>query len=211
MRKHFITSCLYTIVTALLLGILYPLLITGLSHVAFRQKATGELILRNGMIVGSRLIGQSFIGVGYFHGRPSAAGLGYDAASSSGSNLAPTSKALSDRVAASVAAEGTGSPVPVDLVTASGSGLDPDITPAAALYQVPRVARERQLTETSVRDLVLDHVLPRQFGLLGEPRVNVLELNLALETIHPMSNENRASEALDRLQKARLGALPLHE
>lgn len=183
MKRHVITACLYTAVTALVLGILYPLAIAGISSLIFHDKANGELIVRNGEVVGSRLIGQAFTGDGFFHSRPSAAGTGYDASASSGSNLAPTSKALSDRVKASVAAEGNGSAVPVDLVTASGSGLDPDITPAAALYQVSRVARERKLSEDAVRDLVLKHVTPRQFGLLGEPRVNVLELNLALQSL----------------------------
>lgn len=184
MKKHVITACLYTVVTALVLGVLYPLLITGISRLAFHDKADGELIQKDGAIVGSRLIGQSFTGANFFHSRPSAAGTGYDASASSGSNLAPTSKALSDRVTASVAVEGTGSAVPIDLVTASGSGLDPDITPAAALYQVSRIARERNLSEASVREVVLEHVTPRQFGLLGEPRVNVLELNLALLSLH---------------------------
>lgn len=183
MKKHAITACLYTVITAVLFGIFYPLLIAGISRVVFRDKANGELIVQNGDIIGSRLIGQSFTGSGYFHSRPSAAGAGYDAANSSGSNLAPTSKALTDRVAASVSSESVGSAVPVDLVTASASGLDPDITPAAALYQVTRVARERGLPEGSVHQLVLDHVTPRQFGLLGEPRVNVLELNLALQAL----------------------------
>jgi K+-transporting ATPase ATPase C chain len=184
MKKHIITSCLYTAVTAVLLGILYPLLIAGISHLAFHSQADGELIVKDGDLVGSRLIGQAFTGEGFFHSRPSAAGTGYDASASSGSNLAPTSKALSDRVTASVASEGQGAGVPVDLVTASGSGLDPDITPAAALYQVSRVARERNLPEDSIRELVLEHVTPRQFGLLGEPRVNVLELNEALLSLH---------------------------
>jgi K+-transporting ATPase ATPase C chain len=184
MKKHAITACLYTVITALVLGILYPFLIAGVSRVAFHDKANGELILKSGNIVGSRLIGQSFTGAGFFHSRPSAAGSGYDASASSGSNLAPTSKALADRITGSVAAERTGSAVPVDLVTTSASGLDPDITPAAALYQVSRVARERNLSEDSVRELVLEHVTPRQLGLLGEPRVNVLELNLALIYIH---------------------------
>jgi potassium-transporting ATPase KdpC subunit len=185
MKKHIITSCLYTVITALVLGIIYPLVIAGISGLVFRDKANGELVQRNNEIVGSRLIGQAFTGTGFFHSRPSAAGVGYDATSSSGSNLAPTSKALSDRVAASVASEGKGTAVPIDLVTTSGSGLDPDITPAAALYQVPRVAHDRNLTEEAVRRLVLEHVTPRQFGLLGEPRVNVLELNLALESLRP--------------------------
>ena len=184
MKKQLITACLYTVITAFVLGVLYPLLIAGVSRVAFRDKANGELTRENGAIVGSRLIGQLFTGPRLFHSRPSAAGTGYDASASSGSNLAQTSKALSDRVMASIAAEGAGTSVPVDLVTASGSGLDPDITPAAALYQVSRVARERNLSEDSVRELVLEHVTPRQLGLLGEPRVNVLELNLALEDLH---------------------------
>jgi potassium-transporting ATPase KdpC subunit len=180
MKKSVVTSCLYTVITALILGIVYPVLVAGIARFLFPEKARGELITENGSVVGSHLIGQSFTGAGYFHSRPSAAGTGYDASSSSGSNLAPTSKALSDRVSASVASEHADSTVPIDLVTASGSGLDPDITPAAALYQVPRIARERNMSEEVVRQLVLDHVTPRQFGLLGEPRVNVLELNLAL-------------------------------
>jgi K+-transporting ATPase ATPase C chain len=183
MKKHIVTACLYTVITAVVLGLIYPLLIAGVARLVFRDKADGQLIVQNGQVVGSRLIGQAFTGAGYFHSRPSAAGTGYDAASSSGSNLGPTSKALVDRVNASVAAEGNGEPVPVDLVTASGSGLDPDISPAAALYQVARVARERGLPEAKVRDLVMAHVEPRQFGLLGEPKVNVLELNLALKTV----------------------------
>src|SRR5215469_2252895 len=181
MKKQLTTACLYTVVTALVLGVLYPLLIAGLSRMAFRDKASGELLVRNGVIVGSRLIGQAFTGADYFHSRPSAAGTGYDASSSSGSNLAPTSKALSDRVAASVEVESTGSAVPIDLVTASGSGLDPDITPAAALYQVHRVAEARHMSDDAVHQVVMAHVQGRQFGVLGEPRVNVLELNLALD------------------------------
>jgi K+-transporting ATPase ATPase C chain len=184
MKKHVITACLYTVVTALVLGVLYPLLITGISRFAFHDKANGELIRENGDVIGSRIIGQPFTGAGFFHSRPSAAGTGYDASASSGSNLGPTSRALADRVTASVATERSGSAVPIDLVTTSGSGLDPDITPAAALYQVSRVARERNLSEASVRELVLEHVTPRQFGLLGEPRVNVLVLNLALLSLH---------------------------
>ena len=181
MKKHIVTACLYTIVTAVAFGILYPLVITGLARVVFRDKADGQLIVQNGQVVGSRLIGQAFTGAGYFHSRPSNAGSGYDAGASSGSNLAPTNKTLIDRVNTSVASERAGAPVPIDLVTASGSGLDPDITPAAALYQAPRVARERKLPEDALRTLVLQHITPRQFGLLGEPRVNVVELNLALD------------------------------
>lgn len=180
MRKHLITACLYTLVTAVGLGLVYPLVITALAQLAFREKANGQLIVENGETVGSRLIGQPFTGPGFFHGRPSAAGSGYDASSSSGSNLAPTSKTLADRVNNLVVAEKSASPVPIDLVTTSASGLDPDITPAAALYQAPRVARERRLSEDAVRALVLAHIKQRQVGLIGEPRVNVLELNLAL-------------------------------
>jgi K+-transporting ATPase ATPase C chain len=183
MKKHIIIACRYTVVTAVLLGIVYPLFITAVARLAFRNKADGQLIVKDGTLIGSRIIGQPFTGPGFFHSRPSAAGTGYDASSSGGSNLAPTSKALVDRVSGAVKAEGAGAPVPIDLVTTSASGLDPDITPASALYQVARVARERRLPESAVQNLVLEHVTPRQFGLLGEPRVNVLELNLALERL----------------------------
>lgn len=183
MKRHIITACLYTVVTAILLGVAYPLLITGLGKLAFRNKADGQLIVRNGEIIGSKLIGQPFTGPGYFHSRPSAAGAGYDATASGGSNLGPTNAALANRVEASVKAETTGTPVPIDLVTASGSGLDPDLSPAAALYQVPRVARERGLPEAAVRRVVMDTIKPRQFGLLGEPTVNVLALNMELDQI----------------------------
>ena len=181
MKKQLITACLYTVVTGLVLGIGYPLLITGIAHVLMPGKAGGSLVTRNGDVIGSSLIGQPFTGAGYFHSRPSAAGTGYDASASSGSNLGPTNKALIDRVDASVKSEGNGTPVPVDLVTASGSGLDPDITPAAAIYQVHRVAAERHLSDAAVQDLVQKSITPRQFGLLGEARVNVLRLNLALD------------------------------
>ncbi len=183
MKKHLVTAVLYTVITAVVLGIGYPLAITGIAHVLFPRQAAGQLITRNGEVVGSRLIGQAFTGPTYFHSRPSNAGTGYDAGSSSGSNLGPTSKALIDRTQASVTAEQTGTPVPVDLVTASASGLDPDISPAAAMYQVARVANQRHLSEAAVNDLVKQHVTQRQFGLLGEPRVNVLELNLALDDL----------------------------
>lgn len=183
MKKHIITACLYTVFTAVLLGLLYPLLITGLAKLAFRNKADGQLIVRNGEIIGSKLIGQPFTGAGYFHSRPSAAGAGYDATASGGSNLGPTNTALVTRMEAGVKSETSGVPVPIDLVTASGSGLDPDISPAAALYQVPRVARERGLPEAVVRRVVMDTIKPRQFGLFGEPTVNVLSLNMALEKV----------------------------
>lgn len=185
MRKHIVTACLYTVITALILGVAYPLFITAVAQLTMRAKANGQLIEQNGQTIGSALIGQPFTGAGYFHSRPSAAGTGYDASASSGSNLGPTNKALVQRVDASVHAEGNGEPVPVDLVTASASGLDPDITPAAALYQVDRVARDRHLSTSALQQLVTEHVIPRQFGLLGEPRVNVLALNLALDKLQP--------------------------
>jgi len=188
MKKMIITSVLYTIITAVLLGVVYPLAVTGLAHVFFPKQADGSLIERNGTVVGSHLIGQAFAGPGYFWSRPSAAGNGYDAANSSGSNLGPTNSALALRVTATVQTlnpKGTNGPVPIDLATASGSGLDPDISPAAAYYQVARVAAERHLSESAVKNLVAAHVTDRQFGLLGEPRVNVLDLNLDLDNMAP--------------------------
>jgi len=182
MKKHIVTSLLYTAITAVLLGIVYPLAITGIARFCFADKASGQLIHNQaGDIIGSKLIGQAFTGPRYFHSRPSAAGAGYDAGNSSGSNLGPTSKALSDRVAQSITAEQHGAPVPVDLVTASGSGLDPDISPEAASYQVERIAATRDISPDAVRQLVARQLTPRQFGLLGEPRVNVLALNLSLD------------------------------
>jgi K+-transporting ATPase ATPase C chain len=154
MKKHIVTSILYTVITAVLLGIGYPLVVTGLAHVLFPKQANGSLIERNGVLVGSRLIGQPFDGPGYFWSRPSAAGTGYDASNSSGSNYAPTNAALASRVAATVQTlnpKGTGGAVPIDLATASASGLDPDISPAAAYYQIGRVASERHLSEDAVR------------------------------------------------------------
>jgi K+-transporting ATPase ATPase C chain len=187
MKKHIVTSVLYTVITAVVLGIGYPLAVTGLAKVLFPKQADGSLIYRaDGTLVGSRLIGQAFDGPGYFWSRQSAAGSGngYDASNSGGSNYAPTNAALATRVAATVQTlnpKGTSAPVPIDLATASASGLDPDISPAAAYYQVARVAAERHMSEDQVRALVTAHLTPRQFGLLGEPRVNVLELNLDLD------------------------------
>ena len=186
MRRDLITAVLMTIVTTILLGLVYPLVVTGLAQVIFPDKANGQLIRNSdGTIAGSRLIGQPFTSSGYFHPRPSAAGTnGYDASASSGSNLGPTNQKLIDRVKADVAklqAENPGKPVPVDLVTTSASGLDPHISPAAAEFQVPRVARERGMSEADVRNIVAAHTEGRQFGFLGEPRVNVLELNLDLD------------------------------
>ena len=190
MKKHLLTAILMTIATTVLLGILYPLLVTGMARLFFPTQANGDLIPRNGRIVGSRLIGQTFTGPGYFHSRPSAVGAaGYDASASSGSNLGPTNAQLIARVNGDVArvqAENPGVPVPVDLVTTSASGLDPDITPAAANFQVRRVALERKATETEIQKLVLEHTTNRQWGFLGEPRVNVLELNLAMDDRFPL-------------------------
>ncbi len=183
------TAAQYTAVTAVLLGIVYPLAVTGLARLMFPKQAEGELIQRDGQVIGSRLIGQAFAGPEYFHSRPSSAGSGYDASASGGSNLASTNQTLVSRTSASVASEQAGAPVPVDLVTASASGLDPDISPAAALYQVPRVAAERKMTTVAVEELVRQHITPRQFGLLGEPRVNVLELNLALNALAGASSK----------------------
>jgi len=174
----------FTLITAAVLGLIYPLTMTVLAHTFWRDKADGQLITRQGHVVGSAIIGQSFTSDNYFHGRPSEAGNGYDAANSSGSNLAQSNKKLVDRIESDVAtyqSSAPGQPVPIDLVTASASGLDPDITPAAALYQVDRVAEARHMSNEAVRQLVLAHVEGRQFGVLGEPRVNVLELNLALD------------------------------
>ncbi len=189
MKKHLLNAVLMTIATTVLLGILYPLLVTGLARLFFPAQAGGELISRNGVVIGSRLIGQPFNGPGYFHSRPSAAGAaGYDATASTGSNLGPTNAQLISRVngdAARLQAENPGVPVPVDLVTTSGSGLDPDITPAAAEFQIRRVAGERKVSEAEIEKLVAEHTENRQWGFLGEPRVNVLELNLALDERFP--------------------------
>jgi len=180
------TSIRFTLVTALLLGLGYPLLLTGIGRVFFPHQAAGSLILKDGQIVGSELLAQSFTSDKYFHPRPSAAGNGYDATASGGSNLAQSSKALVDRIQGSIdklAAENPGHPVPIDLVTTSASGLDPDITPDAANFQIPRVAKARSIGEDRLRQLIEQHIAGRQLGLLGEPRVNVLALNLDLDKI----------------------------
>ena len=192
MKKNLLISLWFTLVTTVMFGLIYPLAVTGLSQLLFPGKANGQLIESNGKLVGSRIIGQAFTGPGYFHSRPSAAGTGngYDPTSSAGSNLGPTNKALVDRINGDVQklhAENPGSPIPVDLVTTSGSGLDPDISPAAADFQISRVARERHVSEDEIRSLVAKHALGRQLGVLGEPRINVLELNLDLDTQHPLS------------------------
>ena len=188
MRRILITSILYTIVTTILLGIGYPMLVTGIARVAFPKQANGSLIVKNGTLVGSSLIGQPFSGDNYFHSRPSAAGAGYDPTSSGGSNYGPTNKKLIDRIAADTAVAQTDHPgvaVPIDLVTASGSGLDPHISPAAAEYQVARVARARRVSEEVIRGVVAKHTTQRALGLIGEPVVNVLELNLELDHVNP--------------------------
>jgi K+-transporting ATPase ATPase C chain len=190
MKKNLLIALWFTLVTTAIFGVLYPLAITGLAQVLFPDRANGQLIERNGKVVGSRIIGQAFTGPGYFHSRPSSAGTGYDATSSGGSNLAPTNKILIERVKGDVQrlqAENPTTSIPVDLVTSSGSGLDPDISPAAAEFQVPRVARARDMKEEDVHALVKKHTIGRDLGFLGEPRVNVLELNLDLDaTLHAL-------------------------
>src|SRR2546423_6118438 len=188
MKRNLLIALWFTLVTTVMFGVVYPLAITGLAQVLFPSQANGQLIKKNGKIVGSRIIGQSFTEPGYFHSRPSSAGTGYDPTSSSGSNLGPTTKLLIERVRSDVQklqAENPNVPIPVDLVTASGSGLDPDISPAAAEFQIPRVAHSRGMKEEDVRALVERHTKGRDLGFLGEPRVNVLELNLDLDSLHP--------------------------
>ena len=189
LKKNVVTAVLFTVVTTVLLGLVYPVVITGLARL-WPEKANGQLVTRNGVTVGSLILAQPFIGPTYFHPRPSAAGTnGYAADNSSGSNLGPTNQKLIERVKTDVATlqlENPGKPVPVDLVTSSGSGLDPHITPAGAEFQVQRVAKARGISEDALLRLVQAHTEGRQFGILGEPRVNVLELNLALDDQFPI-------------------------
>lgn len=184
MKNNLIVAARFTIITTLLFGLVYPLAVTGLSQLLFPKQANGSLIEKNGQILGSRLLGQPFTSDKYFHPRPSAAGTGYDATASSGSNLGPTNQQLVDRVKQDVAKlqqENPGVAIPADLVTTSGSGLDPDISPAAAEFQIPRIARAREISVETLRPVVTRHTQKRQWGILGEARVNVLELNLDLD------------------------------
>ena len=188
MKEQIKIAFRFTIITTIIFGLLYPLGVTGLSHLAFPHQADGSLVSINGTIGGSSLIGQPFTSDKYFHSRPSNAGTGYDATASGGSNLGPTNKQLIDRVHADVAKlqqENPGTPIPADMVTSSGSGLDPDISPASAEFQIPRVAKARGINTDQLKALVLAHVEERQFGLFGEARINVLELNLDLDAKHP--------------------------
>ena len=191
MKKNLLISVLMTIATTVLFGLIYPLVVTGLAQLIFPHKANGQLIMKNGKMIGSSIIGQGFSAPEYFHSRPSAAGNGYDAGNSGGSNLGPTNQKLIDRVKADVAVdqqENPGTPVPIDLMTTSASGIDPHITPAAAEFQLARVAKARGITLDQVRMLVTKHTESRQLGILGEARVNVLELNLDLDEHFSRSN-----------------------
>ena len=195
MKKNLITAVLMTIATTILLGLVYPLVVTGLAQVIFPKQANGQPIQKDGKTIGSRIIGQGFSGPENFHSRPSAAGNGYDAANSAGSNLGPTNQKLIDRVKSDVAtaqAENPGQSVPIDLVTTSASVFDPHITPAAAEFQLPRVAKERGATVEQLRALVAKHTETRQLGVLGEARVNVLELNLELNERFPATRQAKA-------------------
>jgi potassium-transporting ATPase KdpC subunit len=190
MKKNLLTAVLMTIATTILLGIIYPLVVTGLAQLIFPKQANGQLIQNDGKIIGSAIIAQGFSSPGYFHPRPSFAGNGYDPTNTNGSQLGPTNQKLIDRVKADVAnahTENPSAPVPIDLVTGSASGLDPDITPANAEFQLPRVAKERGATVEQLRALLQKHTEDRQFGFLGEPRVNVLELNLELDERFPIT------------------------
>jgi len=187
MKKNLLTAIWFTLVTTVIFGVIYPLAVTGMAQLLFHDRANGQLIERNGKLVGSRVIGQAFTGPGYFHPRLSSAGTGYDPMASGGSNLAPTNKNLIARVNADIQklhAENPNAAIPVDLVTTSGSGLDPDISPDAAEFQVPRVAHARNLKQEDLRAQIQKHTEARDLGFLGEPRVNVLELNLALDSLH---------------------------
>jgi K+-transporting ATPase ATPase C chain len=189
MKDNLRIAILYTLVTTILFGLLYPLGVTGLAQLLFPAQANGSLLTKDGQAVGSKLLGQMFSSPGYFRPRLSGAGAGYDASQSGSPNLAPTNHALIDRVKGDVDklhSENPGALIPVDLVTTSGSGLDPEISPAAAEFQIPRVARERGISQADIRALVSKHTLGRQFGFLGEPRVRVLELNLDLDATRPM-------------------------
>ena len=191
--RNLVVAALMTFVTTILFGLIYPLAITGIAQAVFPDKANGQLIARGGQMVGSRIIGQGFSSPGYFRSRPSAAGMGYDAANSGGSNLGPTNKKLIDVVRANVEAarkDNPNAPVPIDLVTTSASGLDPDISPAAAAFQVPRVAAARHIPESVLRRLVTEHTVGRQLGFFGEARVNVLELNLVLDQRYPADSSS---------------------
>ena len=188
MKENLRIAILFTLVTTILFGLLYPLGVTGLAQLLFPAQANGSLLAENGQAVGSKLLGQMFTSPGYFHPRPSGAGTGYDASQSGSPNLAPTNRALIERVKGDVDklhAENPGAAIPIDLVTTSASGLDPEISPAAAEFQVPRVARARGMREAETRALVAKHTLKRQLGFLGEPRVRVLELNLDLDATYP--------------------------
>jgi len=190
MKKNLLIAIWMTLVTTVIFGVIYPLAVTGIAQVVMPSKANGQLISVNGKLIGSHIIGQPFTSPIYFHSRPSAAGNGYDPTASSGSNLGPTNKALIDRVNADVAklqSENPGVPVPIDLITTSGSGLDPDISPAAAEFQIPRVAHARGISESNLRVIVARHTRGRDLGFLGDPRVNVLELNLDLDATHPVA------------------------
>jgi len=192
MKKNLLIAVLMTIATTILLGVIYPLVVVGLAQAIFPKKANGQLIHRAGKVVGSSIIGQGFTSPGYFHPRPSFARNGYDAANSNGSQLGPTNQKLINRLKGDVASaqtENPGTPVPIDLVTGSGSGLDPHITPATAEFQMPRVAKERGMSIDQLRALVAKHTEGRQWGFLGEPRVNVLELNLDLDQQFPAKKQ----------------------
>jgi K+-transporting ATPase ATPase C chain len=198
MKKNLITAILMTLATTVLLGIIYPLVVTGMAQVLFPGKANGQLIEANGKLVGSKIIGQAFSGPTYFHSRPSAAGYGYQADNSNGTQLGPTNRQLIDRVkadAAALQAENPNMPVPIDLVTTSASGLDPDITPAAAAFQVPRVAKARGINEDRLSLIVAKHTQGRQLGFLGEARVNVFELNLDLDKQFPREKSARTESS----------------